>query len=77
MASLLLPGMQVVGSSSDKDCSWQIKNDILSEFNVVPGGVNPKLVVLTATRTALEAGVDSYCTIRRLSWSLPVSVLSE
>ena len=77
IASLLLFDRQVVGSFGDNDRSWQIRNEIFSEFNVVPGGVNPNFVVITAMRTAFDAGVDSYCTIRRLSWSLPVSVLSE
>ena len=34
---------------------------------VVPGGVKPKFLVLTATRTFFDSGVDSVCTILRLS----------
>ena len=67
ISSLFLLATQALASSADKDWLWQMSNVIISAFNVVPSGVKPKFVELTATRTDIDAGVDSNCTIRRLS----------
>ena len=59
ISSLFLLATQAVASSADNDWLWQMRNVIRSAFNVVPGGVSPKFVELTATRTAFDSGVDS------------------
>ena len=74
--NLFLPGMQDVGSTSEVLFWWQMRKVRVPASAVVPGGVKPKLVVLTATRTFWDSGVDSVCTRRKLSSGRLVIALS-